>query len=481
MKKIALCIGNNDYEYLAKLSFAVNDAKAISEKLQNIGFDVICKTNLTLRDMAYEIGAFAEQIDNSNIALFYYSGHGGEINKTNLLLPVDFELPRNTCECEQTALQLDSLLKKLESHKEKQKIIILDACRSEIQGTRSGTSLTNFGASFAPEGTLIAYSASPGQYSFEGEIYQHGIYTYILLEHISTPRVPIETVLKMVRESLAQRTNYRQISWEHTSLIGDCYLNPGIMSEGIFYSEKALADRLFVYEEDDKIREIIEDLKSFNWYTQNSAIEELKRVDLTNLSADVLFVLGRNIYQAACGEAYSAQDFILELNEIMSSFEPAKVHLLNGMAYEIYFNHENKIRDDFKDKFAIRIISLLEQKENYSSAAYIANVLKAVPERIIYIPSYSGLISFSVEISEDDSFYSIESITLQGTPLSIKPVEGYHGSGLHSLAPVQEKIRHIIAKSIVAPIENMDIRLTGVDVSSNSKRLRVDSHIILKR
>ncbi len=481
MKKIALCIGNNDYEYLAKLSFAVNDAKAISEKLQNIGFDVICKQNLSLLEMSSVIGSFIDSISEYDLALFYYAGHGGEIYKKNLLIPTDFQEPDNILQCEQTAFQLDLFLDLLSAHHDKQIIIILDSCRTQIQCARGGDTLSNFGATYAPKGTLIAYSASPGQCAEEKPAIRHGVYTYCLLEHISTPRVSVEFVFKKVREALAKKTNYGQISWEHTSLIGDCHLNPGIMCDGIFYSEKALADRLFVYEEDDKIREIIEDLKSFNWYTQNSAIEELKRVDLTNLSADVLFVLGRNIYQAACGEAYSAQDFILELNEIMSSFEPAKVHLLNGMAYEIYFNHENKIRDDFKDKFATRLISLLEQKENYSSAAYISNVLKAVPERIIYIPSYSGLISFSVEISEDDSFYDIESITLQGRPMTIQQIPENCNHCLPFSMSVHEKIRHIIAKSIAAPIENVNIAFTGVDVSSNSKRLRADRNYILKR
>ena len=60
----------------------------------------------------------------------------------------------------------------------------------------------------------------------------------------------------------------------------------------------------------EKAPQIIHGLKSHNWYTQNDALALLDAASANKMAKDNLFVVGRNIYQAACGNANAAQYFL---------------------------------------------------------------------------------------------------------------------------------------------------------------------------
>ena len=72
-------------------------------------------------------------------------------------------------------------------------------------------------------------------------------------------------------------------------------------------------------------------------------------IDFQTASGNELFVLGRNIYQAADGNCYACHRFIDGFSENSKIPTQAKLHILNGMAYEIYFDSSNKIRNAADD------------------------------------------------------------------------------------------------------------------------------------
>lgn len=82
------------------------------------------------------------------------------------------------------------------------------------------------------------------------------------------------------------------------------------VEEKFSYSSSAKADIDFPLAEHPTVSPIIIDLKSSNWYTQNPAINKIFQLDLSALSDDVLFVLGRNIYQTACGGENRANEIL---------------------------------------------------------------------------------------------------------------------------------------------------------------------------
>src|SRR5687768_3738009 len=91
-RRLALVVGNADYQSSAKLKNTVNDANLMATTLRDLGFDVIKKTNANKSEMEQAILEFSRELDKYNVALFFYAGHGIQLDGTNYLLPVDARL-----------------------------------------------------------------------------------------------------------------------------------------------------------------------------------------------------------------------------------------------------------------------------------------------------------------------------------------------------------------------------------------------------
>ena len=403
MKRYALCIGNNNYKALNKLLAAKADAEVMAEKLKVLGFDVDTAYDLEGRKMAAIIGSLEKKIRDYDAILFYYAGHGFEIDGINMLAPIDLNPNDEKSLIFYDAFKISDLMELLKRGDSngtfKTKVIILDACRSQLNIRGSSPS---FAPILAPQGSIIAFSTSPGQTATECN--GHGIYTATLLRCIDTPRTSIETVFKRVRTALANETNGAQISWEHTSLIGDFYLNPNTIYDGTIYSYEALADCEYVFDHKSILYKIVNDLKSHNYYVQQSAIREFRKIDSANIekiAADELFVLGRNIYQAACGGCWDCQNYINCFAAKTSLPDEVKLHILNGMAFEIYYNSYGALRQNFKGEYSSQIIELLESENFYGSQRFIASRLSK-EENIFYIPGQDEKVDVYIKVEVAD-------------------------------------------------------------------------------
>src|SRR6185312_17292577 len=162
---------------------------------------------------------------------------------------------------------------------------------------------------YAPKGTIIGFATSPGEVAYDG-IGRNGTYTAALLQHIDAPDCSIETMFKRVRNTVAAASGGKQTSWEHTSLSGEFFFNLSLGNLIEEYDGTALADALFTLDDAKVSHKIIAGLKTYNWYRQNPALELLDAKSANRMAKNSLFVIGRNIYQAACGGANSAVEFI---------------------------------------------------------------------------------------------------------------------------------------------------------------------------
>ncbi|MDX8393576.1 MAG: caspase family protein, partial [Mariprofundales bacterium] len=90
-QRLALVIGNNDYEYINQLNTANADAKAMAKALENVGYDVELENDLNRDDMMAVIRNFKIRIQAGDEALFFYAGHGVSNGTSNYLLPIDIK------------------------------------------------------------------------------------------------------------------------------------------------------------------------------------------------------------------------------------------------------------------------------------------------------------------------------------------------------------------------------------------------------
>lgn len=136
--KIALVIGNANYDG-ASLRNPVNDATDMASTLRGLGFNVSLKTNLNRQQLEDAIRGFGTQINSGDIALFYFSGHGVQVDGLNYLIPIGAGIQAEN-EVRYGCTEAGFVLDKMESAGSGMNIIILDACRDNpFKGVRSGT------------------------------------------------------------------------------------------------------------------------------------------------------------------------------------------------------------------------------------------------------------------------------------------------------------------------------------------------------
>ncbi len=222
-QRVALVIGNSAYKHAVPLKNPENDAQEITKKLKGLGFDVVTGINLKHRQFARAISTFKRKLAFADVALFFYAGHGLQINGSNYLMPVDAQLDDETS-LDFEAVQLNTILRLME-RRPRINLVFLDACRdnpiasnlSRSLGTRSAS----VGRGLAPVesgvGTLIAYATQPGNVALDGDATNSPL-TRSLVKHIATPNLDIALMMRRVRQDVIGETGGRQIPWQHSSL-----------------------------------------------------------------------------------------------------------------------------------------------------------------------------------------------------------------------------------------------------------------------
>jgi len=223
--KQALVIGNGNYVHAGVLRNPANDAKAIGRTLEQLGFKVTTLTDADERQMDQAIRNFGRQLRGSNgVGLFYYAGHGMQIEGQNYLLPTDIN-PSNEFDVTYDAVPVGKLLGQMQVAENGMNIVILDACRNNPFARSFRSSSRGLAQVIAPTGSFISYATAPGNVAADGEG-DNGLFTEKLLQHMTTPGLRLEEVFKRVRADVQQDSNNKQVPWDSSSLTGDFFFVP---------------------------------------------------------------------------------------------------------------------------------------------------------------------------------------------------------------------------------------------------------------
>jgi hypothetical protein len=398
-KRSALVIGNAHYTgpNTIKLRNSVNDASSFATKLGRYGFDINKVTDGSLAEMRVGLNEFEHSIEKGGVALFYFAGHGIQIDGDNYLLACDTDATGEN-QAKYSSLSLDQIIDVLDKSGAETKIIILDACRENpfTNSWHRSNKARGLASVFAPRGTIIAFATSPGQIASDGGG-KNGVYTGALVDHIDAKDCPIETVFKRVRNAVAAETDGKQVTWEHTSLSGDFYFNVGVGKAISRYKASSLTDGLFVLDPSKPSHKIIASLKNRDWYEQNPAVALITPKLLNSMNDDNLFVLGRNIYQAANGGSRSAEAFIVNFTSKTGGVNLEKTKsLLDGMLFEIFFDSNGDLRENIKGNMFEEVFDLENFTEFSSSFEFIADALASVNANFARIPGKGQSLSITV-------------------------------------------------------------------------------------
>ena len=144
-RRLALVIGNGAYTHVPKLSNPANDALDISAALKKLGFEIIEGRDLDETGMRRAVKQFAETLTGAEVGLFFYAGHGLQVDGQNYLVPVDAKLD-TAAGLDFELIRLDVVQRAME-RETRTNVIFLDACRdnplsrnlARALGTRSTT------------------------------------------------------------------------------------------------------------------------------------------------------------------------------------------------------------------------------------------------------------------------------------------------------------------------------------------------------
>lgn len=399
MIKKALCIGTAQYPE-APLKNPVNDATDLSRRLEALGFSCQLCLDGSHRSMNEALKDFASELSGAEVGLFFFAGHGMQISGENYLTAVDTDFTSET-EAKYSSLSLNKVIEVLEKGDNATSIIILDACRNNPYERRwRGGAFLGLAPVYAPKGTIIAYATSPGQTASDGDN-KNGAFTSALLNHIDNQNLTIEDLFKRVRNTLSAMTSGKQTSWEHTSLMGDFLFNPSVLTDEFIaeYSSQAKADANFHFA-GSPLRGIIAGLKSHNYYLQNPAVSGLASLEWSRGNKDDLFVLGRNLYQAACGGSNDAEAYLIHLSLKLGDLEKeVAFHILNGMLYEIYFDSSDRFREDKKVDHIAEVFALEGDERFHLSFQFIQQSLRPYSKQLFYVPGSERRVVIDVVVA----------------------------------------------------------------------------------
>ena len=232
--RVALVIGNSTYKE-SPLANPSNDARAMATRLRELGFSVIEKQNATREDMATASREFGNRLKVGGVGLFYYAGHGVQLNGLNYLLPVDADIQDET-ELQTRGYDVSEILNKMDAAKNPLNIVILDACRNNPLPRTTRAVVRGLATMQQGTGTIVAYATQPGATAADGPAGGNSLYTQQLLQALEQPGLKVEDVFKQVRGEVFRLSGGAQTPWENSSLVGEFYFNrtPG--------SQAALAD-----------------------------------------------------------------------------------------------------------------------------------------------------------------------------------------------------------------------------------------------
>jgi hypothetical protein len=467
----ALVVGNAAYPDGHDLANPVNDATDISKKLTDFGFDVTTVTDATVVEMNAALKTFQQTANDGDVALFFFAGHGMQIEGDNYLLAVDTDLS-DEVEAKHSSLALDKVIERLEKSGVATKLVVLDACRNNPWARKWTRSAAKRGLApvFAPKGTMVAFATSPGETAADGKG-RNGTYTAALLQHLDTADVPIESMLKRVRNTVAADTSGKQTTWEHTSLSGEFYFNLGIGNIVTEYAADALSDARFVIDETKPSHRIIKALKSHNWYTQNPPIKALTVEQAEKMLPNNLFVLGRNIYQAACGGAAGPVDFIANFATRTKGLAKEKRKaMLDGMLFEIFFDPNGQIRDEIKGNMFSEVFELQENKEFAESFEFIANVLDAGGGKFYALPGKNLPVAATVKATKtDDEEYTVDGVFVDGVDVFHVDGDEISSRPIYRTYTLDELARRL-SEEMVVPLHKLDVKIVPPEAKKNELR-----------
>lgn len=231
--RLALVVGNDQYQSISKLRNAVADAQTMGEAFRKAGYQVTVVTNVDLRVLKDELRAFRRRVRGGDEVVLYFSGHGVQLGAENFLLPVDVRSDTED-QVRDDGLALSAVLADLRTAKPGFTLAIIDACRDN-PFEKAGKSIGGRGLGRPPSATgeMVLFAAGEGQQALDrlgpNDPVRNGLFTRVFVNEMQRPGLSIDQTLRNVRvevNRLAQTVRHEQVPALYDQVLGTYYFYP---------------------------------------------------------------------------------------------------------------------------------------------------------------------------------------------------------------------------------------------------------------
>ena len=207
--RVALVIGNGDYEEGSRDPSARNDAQGVGAALERLGFKVRILEDAGYVDMLQGLLEFSQEAQSAEHAVVFYAGQGYAVDGRNHLFPVDapgaavgamggdhdLDPDHHVTEGNLGLIPVAWLMRSV-AGASNLRLVILD---------------TDVFAPLEPAGgTIVAQAAAVGTHVHAGSGSSHSPYTEALLRYLEEPGLELGMLFRKVREDVMRATDGRR-------------------------------------------------------------------------------------------------------------------------------------------------------------------------------------------------------------------------------------------------------------------------------
>ena len=219
--RLALVIGNADYESVASLRNPGNDADDMCAALRAMNYRTLCHRNLRDRaEFDARVREYVALLGPQTIGVVYYSGHGVQARGANFLIPTRAQLRSAADDPTRVLYGLQELFERLREKRGRLQLVVLDACRTDLfAGARPATRsalLRSLDATAgaasgllpitdAPPATAVLYATASGGAAYDGRG-RNGPMTQVLLRHLRTTGLKLKDLIDVVTKGVQAET-----------------------------------------------------------------------------------------------------------------------------------------------------------------------------------------------------------------------------------------------------------------------------------
>ena len=225
--RTALLMGVGDYKdtRFPSLPGIDQDLKRMKTALEKTGFEVTVLANPNITEATKAVDAFGATLkQQKGVGLFYFSGHGGELEGQNYLIPKGARISDNQ-DIRIQALAARRVLSRMESSGARVNLMFLDACRNDMTkaSTQSGLAPMNV------KGTFIGFATGTDKLANAGQ--QGSPYTSVLADMITRPGLSVSDMHTLVNARVQEDTKDaptgQQVPFQYSGLNSLFYFVPG--------------------------------------------------------------------------------------------------------------------------------------------------------------------------------------------------------------------------------------------------------------